>query len=29
MNNRETSIIILSYNTYGMTKGCIESIREF
>ena len=25
----KTSIIILSYNTYEITKGCIESIRKF
>ena len=29
MNERKTSIIILSYNTYGLTKACIESIRKF
>lgn len=29
MNERKTSIIILSYNTYELTKGCIESIRQF
>ena len=27
MNN--TSIIILSYNTYKLTKFCIESIRKY
>ena len=25
----KTSIVILSYNTYEITKGCIESIRRF
>lgn len=29
MNKRKTSIIILSYNTCELTKGCIESIRNF
>ena len=25
----KTSIVILSYNTYNLTKSCIESIRKF
>ena len=29
MNKRKTSIVILSYNTYELTKSCIDSIRMF
>lgn len=29
MNIHKTSIVILSYNTCEITKGCIESIRKF
>lgn len=25
----KTSIVILSYNTYNLTKSCIESIRKY
>lgn len=29
MNIHKTSLVILSYNIYEITKGCIESIRKF